>query len=262
MIQMRRELAIPMAASRDMEVPLDLVPLETAVDATRVDGISPAEARALLELLPRVPAHLAQHMADMDVLLLVRKPAGVFVAEGLVLGDAAGGLTVALVHPQLPACLLSLQQVAREDVVAGSVLDVDAQRVARHADDDVQVQLQLVRNAFLDAEVVALGAFEPGAELGEGQEGADGEDHDGPLPAAAGRRGVRPLGFGWFAQSVCCDNFGRNISAMAGIRKASKVLRPPFRPGFSAKASSSSCCDANPFMAKNRRGVIKRQRQT
>ena len=55
-------------------------------------------------------------------------------------------------------------------------MDVDAQDVAGHLHDHVEVDLEFVRDALFDAELVVLGAVEPGAEFGEGEDGADGED--------------------------------------------------------------------------------------
>lgn len=190
MIQMRRKITVSMAARRDVKVTLHLVPLETAVDAARVDGVATAQLGRLGELLARVAAHLAEDVVHVGVLVLGLQPAGVLLAEGLVLVGATVGLVVALVHPQLPAGGLALEQLAGQDAVTGGVLDVDVEGIAGHLDDDVQVQLEVVRDALLDAEVVVLGAAEPGAEFGDGENGADNEDEDGPLSAAAGGSGV------------------------------------------------------------------------
>lgn len=64
------------------------------------------------------------------------------------------------------------------------------QVVAGHADDGVEIELEVVRDALFDGEVVCLGALEPGTEFSEGEDGAYDEDKDGPLAAAAGRGGV------------------------------------------------------------------------
>jgi hypothetical protein len=69
--------------------------------------------------------------------------------------------------------------------------------IAGHADDGVEVELEVVRNALFDREVVRFGALEPGAEFGEGEDGAYDEDEDGPLAAATGGVGVGGLCFGW-----------------------------------------------------------------
>lgn len=163
-IQMDPRLLISMAPGRNVEITLDLVPLEAAKDAARVDRIPPPEFRPLGELLLRAP-DLPQHVADMHVLLLRLQPPAILLAERLVLADPLGPLEVALLHPQVPARVVLLQQVPREDAVARSVLDVDAQGVAGHVDDDIQIQLELMSDSLLDGEVVLLGAAEPGPEL-------------------------------------------------------------------------------------------------
>lgn len=108
----------------------------------------------------------------MRVLLLLGETVGVLMTEGLILA----GAVVALIHPQLPAGVFLLEELAGENAVSGGVLDVDVEGLAGHLDNDVQVQLEIVRHALFDAEVVVLGAFEPGAEFGEGEDGAD-EEH-------------------------------------------------------------------------------------
>jgi hypothetical protein len=45
-----------------------------------------------------------------------------------------------------------------------------------------------------------------------------------------------------------CDGRPCSIGRVRNSRKASKVRRPPVRLDFSANASSSRPCDANPFM--------------
>lgn len=70
------------------------------------------------------------------------------------------------------------------------------ERVAGHFDHGVEVELQVVRDALFHAEVVRFGALEPGAELGQGEERAHGEDEDCPLAAAPGWGRVGCFGFG------------------------------------------------------------------
>jgi len=45
--------------------------------------------------------------------------------------------------------------------------------------------------------MVVFGTLEPGAEFGEGEDGADGENQDGPLAAAAGGGCIGGFCFGW-----------------------------------------------------------------
>lgn len=76
-------------------------------------------------------------------------------------------------------------------------MDVDAERVAGHVDDYVEIELELVRDALFHAEVVLLCAAPPCFELVEAEEGADGEDQNGPLAAATGGCCIGSFGFGW-----------------------------------------------------------------
>lgn len=141
MVQMRRELAIPMPPGSYVKVSLDFIALQTAVNPTRILHITPAQPRTLGELLPRIRPDMVQYMASVSVLLLLREPVCMFVAEGLVLVRSVGRLVIPLLHPQYPARVLLLQQVSGENVVTGCVLDVDAQGVAGHVDYDVEVEL-------------------------------------------------------------------------------------------------------------------------
>lgn len=144
MIQMRRKFMIPMTPGCDMEVPLHLIPFQTTVDPTRVLHIAPTQLRALSELLSRIRSHMVQYMARVDVLLLLQESVRVFAAQRLVFIRPVARLVVPFLHPQDPARVLLFQQAARENVVARGVLDVDAEAVAWHVDDDVEVELQLV----------------------------------------------------------------------------------------------------------------------
>lgn len=74
-----------------------------------------------------------------------------------------------------------LEEVAREDAVAGCILDVYAEGIAGHIDDDVEVELEVVGHALLNAEVMVFVAAPPCFELGEAEQRADEQDEDGPL---------------------------------------------------------------------------------
>lgn len=171
-IQMRCKFLIPMPPGRDMEITLHLIPLETPINPTRIRLLTPPHPRTLRKLLPRIPPHLPKHMVHMRILLLRLQPVIILLTQRLINTRPA----IPLIHPQLPACIFPLQQLASENAVARRVLDVHAQRVAGHFDDHVEVELEFVRNALFDAKVVVFSAFEPGAQFGEGEDGADGED--------------------------------------------------------------------------------------
>lgn len=197
MVQMRRHLPIPMPTRSNVEIPLHLIPLKTAIDPARIRTLAPAHPRALGKLPPRIAPHFTQNMVHTRIVLLRAQSVLVFMAQRLVLVCTAVVLVVALLHPQRPAGVLAVEQVAREDAVAGGVLDVDVQRVAGHVDDDVEVELELVRDALFHAEVVLFCAAPPCFELREAEDRADCQNQDCPLPAAAGRCRVGSFGFCW-----------------------------------------------------------------
>lgn len=186
MIQMFAEIPISVTPGRDVEITLDLVALQAAVNPTRIDLVAASQSRSLGELLTRVFPHFAENVVNVGVSLPRRDSVGVFLAEGLIFMGAAMGLAVALLHPELPAGAFALEQLSGEDTVARSVLDVDIEGVTGHVNDDIEVKLQVVADALLDAEVVVLGSSEPGAEFRERKNGADEEDENGPLPSTAG----------------------------------------------------------------------------
>ena len=183
MIQMLPKLHITMPPRRNMKVPLHLIPLQAPINPTTRPRHTPPQPRRLLEppLLPPMP----QHMPDMRILLLLLGPI----------------LTSPLqrIHPlgPLPPVRGVLgQHVAGEDAVARGVLHVDVQVGAEHRDDDVEVNLQVVGDAFLDAEEVLFVAGVPSAELGEGEEGADADEEEGCVAAGGGAPGVGGFRFG------------------------------------------------------------------
>lgn len=135
MRQMLPQLPISMSTRRDMEIPLHFIPLQTPINPTSIRLLPPTHARTLRKLLLRIAPDLAHDMVYMRVLLLRAQPVTLLVVESLVLVRTV----VALLHPQIPRCFFALEKVACEDAVAGGVLDVDAERVAGHVDDYVEV---------------------------------------------------------------------------------------------------------------------------
>ena len=75
--------------------------------------------------------------------------------------------------PLFPVRSVLCQQVAREYAIARGVLHVDVQVGTEHGDHDVEIYLQVVGDAFLDAEEMRFMPGIPTAELGEGENGAD-----------------------------------------------------------------------------------------
>lgn len=70
------------------------------------------------------------------------------------------------------------------------------QVLALHGHDDVEVDLQVVRDAPLDAEGVRRVPDEPARELCKSEPCADKGQRYGPDASIASRRQVRLLGFG------------------------------------------------------------------
>ena len=159
------ELHVPVPARRDVEVALHLVALERAVDAAAVDRRPPRQFRRLLEFLVLVLAHVAQHMPNMRVFLLRLLALCVTLVQARVHPALhfAEAKQFPGIEPEFKVGFLFREQVAGHDAVHGRVLDVDVQVFARHGDHDVEVQLQFVANAALDAEVVGFGAGVPGS---------------------------------------------------------------------------------------------------
>lgn len=99
MIQMRPHLSIPMSPGRNVEITLDLVPLQTTINATRVRDLTPAHTRPLGKLASGIAAHLSHDMVHVSVRLLRAESVIVLMAERLVLVRTAVGLVVTLLHP-------------------------------------------------------------------------------------------------------------------------------------------------------------------
>lgn len=213
MIQMLPKLRVPVPAGRDVKIPLHLISLQTAINPTRFS--LPAHPRRLRELPAPLP--LRQHVVNVLFFLsLLCRPAAVQPMH------AFG------VHPLLPVRRVPPQHIAGQDAIARGVLHVDVQVRTAHGDDDVEVDLQLVRDALLDAEVVCLMALEPSVQFGEGEEQADGEEEGGDLAAAAGWEGVGGFGFCCSTNSALkyrtkCGGDGGNEGSIEERMKSSKA---------------------------------------
>ncbi len=177
------KLHVPMPSCRDMKIPLHLVPFQTP--------INPTSSR--LTLHPRRPAKFPpplpqrQHIMHMHSLLIpVQRPH----LPSMQPMDALR------IDPLLPVRRIPLQHVACEDAIARRILNVDVQVAASHGYHDIEIDLQLVRDALFHAEIVRLVALPPAVQFGEKEEQADGEQEGGDLAAAPGGERVRWFGFG------------------------------------------------------------------
>jgi hypothetical protein len=220
---MLAKLHVAVAARGDVEVALDFVAVEGAEDAARVCGAF--DARGLGELLLLLDGEVVVHLEVVHV------PAASDLA-GAQLVDALLGV---LARPLRPARWVLAQQVASEGAVAGGVLHVDVQVGAAHADDDVEVDLHVVRDALLDGEGLRRCACEPARRLGPGQPDACEDQRDGPGGGIAALDEVRLLRFG------CGSQYRHRVQHHdKHPRKASKLLTMP--PLDGPNASSSSFC--------------------
>ena len=66
-----------------------------------------------------------------------------------------------------------------------------------HGNHNVEVDLQIVRNALFHGEKVAFMAAIPATELREGQKDGDEEQEKGGVATGRAASGVGWLGFGW-----------------------------------------------------------------
>ena len=159
-IQMLAHLHIAMPPRRDMKVPLHLIPLQTPVNpTTRPRHASPQPRRFLKSsLLPP----MSQHMPHMRILLLFLRQV-----------DTLSLQRIRPLNPLFPIRSVPGQHLAGEYAIAGGILYIDVQVGTEHRDYDVEVDLQLVGDAFLDAEEMGFVTGIPAAELSEGQHRAD-----------------------------------------------------------------------------------------
>ncbi len=87
------------------------------------------------------------------------------------------------IHPMAPARRIACKHVPRENAVAAGVLDVDVKVATFHREDDVEVYLKFVGDAFLDAKEVGFMAMVPTKELGEGEDSGDYDESEGGVAA-------------------------------------------------------------------------------
>lgn len=193
-VQMLAKFHVAVSSGGDVEVALNLVEVKGAVDATAVSCAPEARSLAPFGTL------LSESDNVMNVLL---SKALVVVGEArpaLARVDAAVGIVAELVdpivHPLGPLGRVAVQHGGGEDSVTRGVLDVDVEVGAEHVDDNVEVDLHLVRDSLFDGKVVRLFAAPPAGRLGAHEDKGD-EDHcDSPFAAAGGAGYVFGLGFG------------------------------------------------------------------
>ena len=87
------------------------------------------------------------------------------------------------INPLLPHCGVSLQHIPREDSVTAGVLDIDVEVGTEHGDNNVEINLEFMGDAFFNGEEVGFMAGVPAAEFGEGQNGGYYEEQEGCVAA-------------------------------------------------------------------------------
>jgi len=189
MSQMLPKLHVPMPPRRDMKIPLHLIPLQTPKNPTAIRLDPPPHPRRLLKLPPPLP-HLPQHMSHMRILLLQILPPSLILAIPAPMHFLG-------IHPHRPGRGVFAQHVPGEDTVARGVLHVDVQVGASHVHDGVEVDLQRVRDALFDTELLRFAAGVPAAELRDGEEGGEEDEEEGGVAAGGGAAGVGGFGFCW-----------------------------------------------------------------
>ena len=190
-LEMLPKLHVSVPSGGDVEIPLDLVPLDAPEDPARVRPPAAPDPGRLAELAPS----LRQREVVVHVLLVRILPrlsrAPLPLPLVLVFHAAAGASSAAPAggapRPYVPHRVLAREPLPGHDAVAAGVLDVDVHIGAAHGDDHVQVDLQLVRDAGLDGEGVGGDAAEPAGDLSGGEiERQEGEEDriDGPVAGA------------------------------------------------------------------------------
>lgn len=140
------------------------------------------------------------------------------------------------VDPLGPDGGIAVQPRCGEDAIAGCVLDVDVEIVALHLDHNVEVDIQLVRNALLHLECVHLCAAPPSANLGPEEDDADYGHCYRPFSAAGCVFNVLRFGFGYGLRShmsACAITAHINMPRHRAVRstygkhqKRRRFLRP------------------------------------
>lgn len=155
-VKMLAKLKVAVAAGGDVEVSLDLVEVEAAVDAARV-------AVAALDLGRLCPLCLLLALVDNVVHMLLAEsfvvPAR--ACDGAALGVGRELVNTRVVHPLTPVGRVLAQLLIGKNTIPSSVLHVDVEVLALHPQHNVEVDLHLVADALLHGKRVVLLALPP-----------------------------------------------------------------------------------------------------
>lgn len=176
MIQMLfSKLLVSVSSCGDVEVSLHLISVQTSVNPARIRRA--LELRRLAKLLllcfPKLLMHIPQLFPPR--------------VHAIIFAQLVHALLHLLACPLRPVRGVVAQKVASKRAIASGVLHVYAQVGAAHSDDDVEIYLHIVRNAFLDGEGLDGGASVPACDLGPGEVYACEDEGYGPC------RGIAPL---------------------------------------------------------------------
>jgi hypothetical protein len=234
MIQVLAKLLVAVTTGGYVKVTLNLVESETAKDTAGIVVTTLGHFWRSCKLLPLVSS--AEIVVDI-LFLVVDASSFSGTASQLV-----GALDTVPVRPE--------SRVAREgltghDTISRGILNVDVHVVALHGDDDVEVELQVVRDALFHAERVVSLAHVPSAHLGHCQQERGQGEKERPHSSILRLCRVGRFGFGCFnPSSVSLDNSQSQYNKR-NIRKASNALTTEI-PLDSPNAPSSRPESANP----------------
>lgn len=135
----------------------------------------------------------------MDILLLV-------VGSSSFGSAATEVMSAFCVFPLRPEGSVAGECLTGHDAIARGILDVDVQVAALHGNDDIEVELQVMRDALFDAKGVVCLANVPAAHLGHCQQERGKGEEERPHSSILRLGLVRRFGFG------CCGFRSAGVS--------------------------------------------------
>ena len=97
--------------------------------------------------------------------------------------------------PRGPHGGVPLQHVPRQDAVTGGVLYVDVDILTAHGNHGIEIDLQRLGNAFLDAELLGFRTSIPATELRKCEEGGEKYEEDSGVATGGGAASIGGFGF-------------------------------------------------------------------
>lgn len=178
-------LPVTMASRRNVEVSLNLVQYQTPIHSAAVTAFGlPFYPRCLRPFLtpPRRRNNIMHMFLPKPLIMLhIMIP---LTGDHPTIPTPPQLMLQLAVHPLQPIRVLALQHLGCENAISRCIVHVDVDVFAFHCDYNVEVDLQVMADALFDEESVVFVAAPPVLEFGDGEEGGDEEDDDGPLSAA------------------------------------------------------------------------------